>query len=229
MDTFPSELYTKIISDQITKDIVYILSSVDEIPFSDLMTTARVSKNTADFYLSKLEHFNIIYKKNKGNHRYYSINSLYKERLGKEQNIQVVSPKGKSIDKELHNSRTCYDHLAGKLGVMITNYLIDKKILIEEEKQYIITETGEHFFANKLEINLKKVQNSKRIIAGKCLDCSERKYHLSGSLGAAMLTKLIKIGWLDKIQGRKVIVTYEGKEGLVSLFDDLKYHICFDN
>ncbi|MDE5113898.1 MAG: hypothetical protein O4803_06400, partial [Trichodesmium sp. St15_bin1_1] len=84
-------------------------------------------------------------------------------------------------------ARTCYDHLAGKAGVIITQALVEKGILQACEHQYLVTETvGKQWF-HSIGIQVEELQKQKRSFARTCLDWSERKHHLAGALGAALL------------------------------------------
>ena len=99
--------------------------------------------------------------------------------------VQVRSLKQSDQLKQVRYARTCYDHLAGKLGVEIAEKLLHRKFIILEEGEYIVTEQGKKWFLN-FGINIEKANIKRRIFAKPCLDWSERRYHISGWLGSAI-------------------------------------------
>src|SRR5690606_21576889 len=118
--------------------------------------------------------------------------------------------------------RTCYDHLAGKVGVLITEALLVQKIIELKKDTYIVTKKGELFFS-ALEIDIDELKNLRRIFARPCLDWSERKHHLAGSLGAAILNKMISLHYMRKTENsRAIVITTKGK---LYLYENLKISI----
>ena len=108
-------------------------------------------------------------------------------------------------------ARTCYDHLAGNLGVKITKSLLDNEIIKTSEKEYTVTESGKEWF-HKVGIDIDTIQQKKRSFAHQCLDWSERKHHIAGALGASLLEIMIEKDWIrKKANTREVIITSTGK------------------
>ncbi|WP_440122308.1 transcriptional regulator [Tenacibaculum sp. Ill] len=108
-------------------------------------------------------------------------------------------------------ARTCYDHLAGSLGVKITTALLAHKIITISDKNYIVTQYGEEWF-NEVGVNINTIQQKKRSFAHQCLDWSERKHHIAGALGASLLEAMIKKDWLrKKPNSREIIITSFGR------------------
>ncbi|EDA0235456.1 hypothetical protein Q1B88_004218 [Salmonella enterica] len=121
-------------------------------------------------------------------------------------------------EKALCDARYCFDHLAGRLGVRIHDFLIENGYLELEEKRYSITSTGVSFL-EKLGIRSELLQGRNRKFAYSCLDWSERRYHLAGALGAAIADGFFSNGWIRREKSsRKVIVTPEGEVALSTLF-----------
>ena len=120
--------------------------------------------------------------------------------------------------RELRYARCCYDHLAGQLGVGLTQALIANGALRQEERQFEVTPAG----ADLLEdfgIDLETVRAHRRGFAPLCLDWSERLPHVAGSLGAALLTALFDRGWIKRTSdSRAVTVTLAGRRGLERTF-----------
>ena len=116
-------------------------------------------------------------------------------------------------------ARTCYNHLAGEIGVKITNALIAKHIIIPENDVYTVSEFGRTWFL-ELGIDIHQLQQLKRSFAHQCLDWSERKHHLAGALGDAFLNFMLKEDWFRKQKNsRELILTYKGTQHLNRLLD----------
>ncbi len=114
--------------------------------------------------------------------------------------------------------RTCYDHLAGKVGVLVTEGLLRQKIIEPGGADYGVTRKGEKTFSD-LGIDVGELRKQRRIFAKPCLDWSERKHHLSGSLGAALLEKMLSLDWLRKTRNsRALVLTAKGRQGLAERF-----------
>lgn len=115
--------------------------------------------------------------------------------------------------------RTCYDHLAGKVGVLIVAKLVSRKIIELQDKTFIVTKKGNIFFC-EFGLELTELQKQKRHFSKACLDWSERKYHLAGSLGNALFEKMLELDWLHRTENSRVIViTSLGQSGLKKKFE----------
>jgi hypothetical protein len=106
--------------------------------------------------------------------------------------------------KPIHQARFCYDHLAGRLGVDITEALLRRKILRQEEKTFAVSTAGQRWFSD-LGVDVDTVRGSRRQFACACLDWSERKHHLGGALGAALAECMGKAGWMKRKAGTRVV------------------------
>ena len=114
---------------------------------------AKVSHPTISSHLSKLVEGNLLTVEQHGRHRYYRLANQevaeVLEKLGTiAPTVQVRSLKQSSQLKQIRYARTCYDHLAGKLGVEITEKLLDRQFIILEDGEYIVTEQGKEWFLN---------------------------------------------------------------------------------
>lgn len=118
----------------------------------------------------------------------------------------------------LARARTCYDHLAGRLGVSLLGALVSSGALQDPGEPSNCVELGpraEAVFDDVLGIKLGEVFRQRRRFAYACLDWTERKPHLGGALGAELWTKFVERGWVVKKPGaREVIVTDEGKRSM---------------
>ena len=168
----------------------------------ELSTCADISAQSTSNHLTKMLNAKIIAVEKQGRHRYY--------RFANPEIAQVIEsmasliPLNKPITKpkqhefnEFVYARTCYDHLAGKIGVGITESLTTCGIIQTYERDYIVTSIGKDWFQS-IGINVDEVKHQKRSFAHQCLDWSERKHHMAGALGAALLNKMLENDWIRR-------------------------------
>ena len=190
---------------------------------SELALVSDLSATSVSNHLSKLLHGEIVKVDVQGRHRYYSFaNSEVAYVVESMANLSNQKPTSK-LDKQLSKNdvkycRTCYDHLAGKVGVLIADKLISQKIIELRDKTYVVTEKGNKFF-NEFGLELTELHKQRRYFAKACLDWSERKYHLAGSLGNAVLEKMLELDWVRRTKNsRAIVITSVGQSGLRDTF-----------
>jgi hypothetical protein len=123
-------------------------------------------------------------------------------------------------DPDLRFCRTCYDHLAGQVGMAVTDSLTTHGHLEPKgARDWSLTQTGE-LFCQRLGVDLDGAkQANSRHFARQCLDWSERRPHISGALGAAIADTFFKKGWAERLRrGRTVRLTDSGRRALGSHF-----------
>jgi hypothetical protein len=114
------------------------------------------------------------------------------------------------IDAEMRRARTCYDHLAGELGVALTDGMQDRSLLVLDADAGELTAKGSEFLAG-LGIDLTSPTRSRRAFCRPCLDWSERRPHLAGRVGASIAGLGFERDWIRRrAQGRSVEITGEG-------------------
>lgn len=191
---------------------------------TELANCSGISLQSASNHLSKLLQKNILIVEKQGRHRYYKFSTpevahvveSMASLLALQKDFKVIK---KPKPSEFTYARTCYKHLAGEVGVKITNALIAKKIILPLERNYIVTKFGEQWFL-KQGIFPKKLQKSPRSFAHQCLDWSERKHHLAGALGDAFLEMMLNNDWLRKQKdSRNLTLTYKGKNQIKELLN----------
>ncbi|MGX5818757.1 ArsR/SmtB family transcription factor [Chitinophaga lutea] len=192
----------------------------------ELALAAGLSPQSASNHLNKLTDAGLLRVEKQGKHRYYcfdrpevayAIEALANLIPAK----TIVKPTDHLVNGDMRYARTCYDHLAGKIAVDITQALIRQKLLRTADDAYVVTAKGENWFSD-LGIGLKDLQLQKRHFAKPCLDWSERRHHLSGALGAALLDKMLALHWLRrKPHERTVVLTAKGEEALDRLGIDI--------
>lgn len=112
----------------------------------------------------------------------------------------------------LKRARTCYDHLAGELGVAVTDALVDRQLLERCEGSFHVTRAGASWLG-ELGVELASLERQRRSLARACLDWTERRPHLAGALGAAVADLFFARGWVQRLPGgRAVKLTAAGRE-----------------
>lgn len=190
---------------------------------TELSVIAEVSPSTTSAHLQKLADQALVIVLAQGKHRYYQItNPLVAHAL---ESLMVLAHPAASSFKastpgHLQLARTCYDHMAGAVAVSIHDYLIQHNYLAltENTKFYTVTAPGALFF-KALGIDTERAHSSRRQLACTCLDWSERRHHLGGALGAAVLTFFEQQQWLEKnLHDRALKITEKGKRQFLHHF-----------
>lgn len=192
-------------------------------PASELAYMAGIKPQTASFHLAKMVEAHVIVVEKQGRHRYYGIQDPEIAKIM--ESLLSIAPPQKiksfnqaSQDKAIRSARTCYDHLAGALGVKVTDSLLNMNVIREDKDGFVVTESGEEFF-QAFQINLENARKKRRFFSHKCLDWSERRHHLAGALGNALLERFIELNWVQRLpKTRAIQITDEGKQGLKETF-----------
>ncbi|WP_042221983.1 ArsR/SmtB family transcription factor [Oceanobacillus manasiensis] len=208
----------KLMGDPSRAAMLDALLGLDGLPATDLARKANISLQTASGHLTKLVEGNLLRVEKHGRHRYFRLaNADVAQAL---ETLTVIAPpaqikslKDSSRADKLKIARTCYDHLAGKLGVTLTEAFMDKGYLVADRDDFLVTDKGEKFFYD-LEIDLHALRQKRRAFARKCLDWSERRYHLAGALGNAVLLRLLDQEWVERLPDRAVKITKKGEAAL---------------
>lgn len=194
---------------------------------SELAQAAGITPQTASGHLSKLAIGGLLTVEKQGRHRYHRLASPAVARM-LESIMQVAADQAsrrKPVvtgprDKALRAARTCYDHLAGHLGVALADSLIANKQIELTADAGIVTPRGVTLF-DKLGIDYvpRKPGSHARMLCRPCLDWSERRPHLAGALGAALCMHCLQTGWIRRVDGsRAVSVTTKGRGAFRDVF-----------
>jgi DNA-binding transcriptional ArsR family regulator len=214
---------TSLIGDPVRTIILWTLLDNRAYTATELAICANTSPQNISMHLSKLAQAELLTIESQGRHRYYKISrpevAYAIEAIG---NL-LPNKKHRNIVDNKENSaikycRTCYDHLAGKVGVSITEALLAQKIIAVEANGYIVTKSGDSFFS-AFGVNVAELKKSRRTFAKPCLDWSERKHHLAGALGAALLDKMLSLDYIRRTKNsRAIIITSKGQNQLYARF-----------
>lgn len=213
---------TSLIGDPIRSTVLWTLLDGRAYTATELAICADTSAQNISMHLSKLVQADLLTVESQGRHRYYRF-SRQEVAYAIEALANLVSHKNdtkvNTTDiSDIKYCRTCYDHLAGKVGVLITEKLVLQKMIELQNKTYTLTTKGNKFFKD-FGIDMHELQSKRRVLAKPCLDWSERKYHISGSLGAALLDKMLHSDWLRrKKNSRAIIITSKGRSEIYNKF-----------
>src|SRR5678810_1209551 len=171
---------------------------------TELAYCAHISRSTASGHLSKLVAARLLTVTHKRRFSYYRIASpLVATML---ESIKVVAaievparrqPRSAN-DDTLRFARSCYDHLAGKVGVAVTDALVAMGHIVLTDEGGEVTSSGERFFSA---FGTDLTPRARRIFCQPCLDWSERRYHLKGLVGTRILDRLLELEWLKCASG----------------------------
>jgi DNA-binding transcriptional ArsR family regulator len=218
---------TSLIGDPVRTTILWTLLDNRAYTATELAISANTSPQNISMHLNKLAQADLLTIESQGRHRYYKISrpevAYALEAIGNLiPNVKHRKIVGNKENSAIKYCRTCYDHLAGKVGVLITEALLAQKILAVEANAYIVTELGDPFFS-ELEIDVEELKKSRRVFAKPCLDWSERKHHLAGALGAALLDKMLSLDYIRRTKNsRAIIITSKGQ---LQLYDRFKISV----
>lgn len=189
---------------------------------TELASFADISITSVSNHLSKLLDADMVKVQVQGRYRYYTFaNAQVAYAVEALAQLTPVSASNKTKQLSLPAEkycRTCYDHLAGYVGVLLVETMEKKGFLKKTENQYLVTKNGWNWFQ---QFNIKQSDYStiRRPVARQCLDWSERRPHLAGQLGADLLQIMLVKKWLKKVQfSRELIVTGKGRQEIYELF-----------
>jgi DNA-binding transcriptional ArsR family regulator len=212
-----------LLADRARLAMLWALSDGRALPAGELAAAAGVQPSTASGHLAKLVEGGLLAGERHGRHRFYRLASesivAALEALAVASPLaQVRSPKRGYAVQRLRLARSCYDHLAGALGVGLTDSLVALGALRPAGLQYELTDDGAaRMRALGLDVQAlgRLARTRRRALARACLDWSERRYHLAGILGATLLTRLLELRWVERMAGERALrVTPSGRRAL---------------
>jgi hypothetical protein len=126
-------------------------------------------------------------------------------------------------DPALRHARVCYDHLAGDLGVQMLDSMKRQRWLRQRKQDIELTAEGQRFLTDTLQISADALTHPRRPLCRACLDWSERRHHLAGTLGAAILTRFTELKWAARdvtLASRVVNFSRNGEKRFAALFGE---------
>ncbi|MEX3941481.1 ArsR/SmtB family transcription factor [Paraburkholderia sp. BR10937] len=205
-----------LIADPARAAMLMALADGRALPAGELAYAAGVTAQTASSHLAKLLDGGLLAVEKEGRHRYYRLADAQVATLLEDlATVGARAPvRRKPLGREardLRFARCCYDHLAGQVGVAITERLTDAGLITAQaDKRFAVTPEGTAWFG-ELGLDVAALKPGRHGIARQCLDWTERQHHLAGPLGVALLTLLCERGWMRRTgASRAVQVTPRG-------------------
>jgi DNA-binding transcriptional ArsR family regulator len=199
------------------------LSGGQALTAGELARTARIAPSTATEHLARLEAGGLVTSVRQGRARYVRLAGGDVARALEA--LAVIAPPKRANGlrawrhgEDLRAARSCYDHLAGVAGVALADALVERRLLEPGDGAFTITPAGEREL-EAFGLDVGSLRRARRATARACLDWSERRPHVAGALGAALLSELLERRWLRRrSDGRALTLTREGASGLAATF-----------
>lgn len=187
------------------------------LPAGELASLAGLSFSGGSAHLARLAQGGLIVAEQQGRHRYYRLREPQVAAALECLALLAIPPArpraGSAAMEALRRGRTCYNHLAGEIGVALTEALMRRGYLvIGEGKELKVTGSGKQWLAETLDIEIEHLRPGRYGIAWRCLDWTERRPHIGGPLGVALLERCRASGWIKAIndKSRAVKLTKSG-------------------
>jgi len=187
---------------------------------TELASAAGVTPQTASGHLTKLREAQLLEVETQGRHRYFRLSGtdvaqVLEGLMGLAQRTGAVRVRTGPRDGALRNARRCYDHLAGEKGVALFDSFRQKGFVTDGDDPRL-TDRGRTALV-AFDIDIAAIEHARRPVCRACLDWSERRHHLGGALGAAVLQMMARRGWIVAGQGRVLRFSAKGEAGFQTL------------
>jgi len=196
-------------------------------PAGELAWTANISAQSASAHLTKLVDGGLLVAEAQGRHRYFRLaNAQVADAIEAFASLSAaVRPRAarsvlpsKAVPIQFLNARTCYDHLAGEMAVRVCEAMVKARWLAQDGSDFRVTRLGQKELA-ALNVDLGAARRSRRVLARACVDLTQRRPHVGGALGAALLDLYVKRGWILRARRSRVVsITPRGQDGFRRAF-----------
>jgi len=212
-----------LLGDRARADALTALMTDHALTAPELAAVAGVTKQTMSAHLSKLLDAALVEVNQQGRHRYFRLSNadvagLLESLMGVAFRTGAVRLISSPRDPALRKARSCYDHLAGELGVLVYEALLRLGMLEITKSTLRLTKAGVAWFA-QIGVDTAAITQRHRLLCRPCMDWSERRHHLAGALGTAMLSRFCDLRWVSRsAKSRAIRVTPLGERNFQSLF-----------
>lgn len=190
---------------------------------TELAAVAEVAASTASAHLARLKEERLVELLVQGKHRYFRLAGDNVAAALESLMVVAGTPRAAEFKpntpSRLRTARTCYDHMAGTIAVRLHDHFAEQGWLATNgDNEYALTPEGEQQFV-QLGLDLQAMRKLRRRFACPCLDWSERRPHLGGALGAALLQLALKKGWVEQdLDSRALSVPPKGQRQMLAAF-----------
>ena len=211
-----------LLGDPARADALTALMADRALTATELSAIAGVTKQTMSAHLSKLVDARLVAVDPLGRHRYFrladaDVAGLLESLMGVAFRTGAVRLLASPREPALRKARVCYDHLAGELGVSAFESLLAAAVFARTADGVRLTESGVRWFAD-LGIDTAALAGQRRTLCRPCMDWSERRQHLAGALGCALLSRVCELKWAKREKGSRVMrFTPRGQQSFLEL------------
>lgn len=218
-----------LLADAARARIVWTLIDGTTRPAGELAYAANISAQSASAHLAKLVEGGLLEAEAQGRHRYFRIASAEVASLiegiaslGAVTRSRSRAPRSvlpaRSIPIQFLHARTCYGHLAGEMAVKVLEAMLKQRWLSADGRDYSVTRLGEAKLA-ALDVDVATARKRRRVFARACVDLTQRRLHLGGALGDALLDAYVARGWVQRHRRSRVVnITPNGNEAFRRAF-----------
>ena len=212
-----------LIGDPARANMLTALMSGKALTVSELAEESGVTIQTASSHLAKLDEGGLLRPRKQGRHKYFALANddvahVLEALMGLAAGSGHLRKRTGPRDAALRQARVCYNHLAGDMGTRMFDSLMAKGHLIRDGDSLRLTDAGADLAA-KLRIDLAALRGNRTPLCRECLDWSERRSHLAGSLGRAFMSRFEKLRWVKRDQKTRIVTfSKTGAEAFERLF-----------
>ena len=198
-----------LIGDPARANMLTALMSGKALTASELAEEAGVSLPTASSHLAKLGFGGLVKPRKQGRHKYFALagdevagalEALMGLAAGSGHLRSRTGPK----DPELRKARVCYNHLAGDMGIRLYDSLVARRYLEVGDDGLTLTAAGRRSMG-RFGLDVAELAAQRSPLCRECLDWSERRSHLAGTLGRALLGRFEDLGWAERVKGTRIV------------------------
>ena len=199
-----------LIGDPARANMLTALMSGKALTVSELAAEAGVSIQTASSHLSRLDEGGLLRPRKQGRHKYFSLASdevarVLEGLMGLAAGAGHLRGRTGPRDTALRQARVCYNHLAGDMGTQLFDSLVSRGHLAIGPEALTLTQSGEALAA-EMGIDLAALRQGRAPLCLECLDWSERRSHLAGSLGRAILSRIEGLHWARRDSASRAVI-----------------------
>ena len=213
----------RVIGDAHRARFLLALLGGQELTAGELAARSGASSSLASAHLSRLLESGLVGARKRGRRRYYRLAGP--EVAQAIEGLLAVAPvesahglRESSRGEAIRRARTCYDHLAGRLGVSLADALEEERLLGPLDQGWTVTPAGERRLAS-LGVDVGALRERRRTLIRPCLDWTERRPHVAGALGAALAERFLELGWVRRLPGSRAVgITPDGQRELLAQF-----------
>ena len=212
-----------LIGDQARAEVLNVLMSGMALTATELADAAGVTRQTISTHLAKLREAGLLAVEAQGRHRYFRIADadvahLLESMMGIAFGTGSVRVRSSPREPALRKARVCYDHLAGELGVLVYESLARRGAFALDAGGVALTDAGRALVA---QLGIDPLPSAtRRPLCRHCLDWSERRHHLAGALGTALLDRFQQLGWARRVPESRVLAfSADGEAALRAWLD----------